>query len=209
MPVRVRVLLPCVLLQHRPHLPLRAAAHDDRSNGTANSTPVVICVRIGVLLAHCRVRTASGLSCSKRVCARHFAPNPRNPPRRPPCLSVHALTKVPLRVCTCARLCGRAGHVIGLVQRSLAVIYQGTYFMICIYVGVILVRAYKVSLVARPAALPRGSQAHVRAREVRKWSPVGRALPFGAAFLTPSPAGSCCSSQAAVFGGGGGSSPFG
>ncbi len=32
-------------------------------------------------------------------------------------------------------------------QRSLAIIYQGTYFMLCIYVGVILVRAYKVTLV--------------------------------------------------------------
>lgn len=29
-------------------------------------------------------------------------------------------------------------------QASLAFIYQGTYFMVCIYVGVILVRAYKV-----------------------------------------------------------------
>ena len=29
-------------------------------------------------------------------------------------------------------------------QASLAFIYQGVYFMVCIYVGVILVRAYKV-----------------------------------------------------------------
>jgi len=31
-------------------------------------------------------------------------------------------------------------------QASLAFIYQGTYFMICIYVGVILVRAYKAAV---------------------------------------------------------------
>ena len=33
---------------------------------------------------------------------------------------------------------------LGRAQASLAFIYQGTYFLVCIYVGVILVRAYKV-----------------------------------------------------------------
>jgi hypothetical protein len=64
-------------------------------------------------------------------------------PAEEACLCVHA----------CSLTCGRV-HVMCLYvvclcvheQRSLAIIYQGTYFMLCIYVGVILVRAYKVSL---------------------------------------------------------------
>lgn len=38
-------------------------------------------------------------------------------------------------------------------QASLAFIYQGTYFMVCIYVGVILVRAYKVLRHVSPSML--------------------------------------------------------